>query len=137
MLMEFSDSNSSFKLDAGDHDVEDEKRKKKQALAQQRRQRAMEQMKKLQKNFIKEHAAMFEATNLNSSTCEELMDISGDAEPVPLNGFPICVGFKQTMNPVQCAKKRVNCNVTCILCQETQTVSFNGRAVVCAALVQK
>lgn len=48
------------------------------------------------------------------------------------SAFPVCVGKNQSAVKLQGAKKH-----TCILCQETEELDFNGRAIVLAAYVQK
>ncbi|XP_070569458.1 E3 ubiquitin-protein ligase UBR2-like isoform X2 [Ptychodera flava] len=111
-----------------DLDAEAEK-KRKSELAKQRRARIMAQMSAMQRNFIKENAELFEATEteLDSDVSATAMDTSEI-----LSDFPVAVGAKRSKATEQGVTK-----CTCILCQEDEEVTLDGRAMVLASLVQR
>ena len=98
-------------------------------MAAAKRAKIMAQMTAMQKNFMKENAKLFEATVSETKTGElrgSLMDLSEGSET-----SPVALGVNQT------SKLNVEHSYTCILCQEDQTVSADGPALVLAAFVQQ
>lgn len=106
-----------------------EEKKWRAAKAAEKRAKIMAQMTAMQKNFMKENAKLFQ----NTENYSETEDVSGSNMDVAeiIDESPICLGPKQTTR--LCPKK----TYTCILCQETQTVTADGPALVYAAFVQK
>ncbi|XP_049790695.1 E3 ubiquitin-protein ligase UBR2 [Schistocerca nitens] len=99
-------------------------------MAAQKRAKIMAQMTAMQKNFMKENAKLFESALAESSSQKEnvemFMDVSEQSECQP-----IALGPKQT------TRATTDRTHTCILCQEDQTVSAGGQALVVSAFVQK
>ncbi|KAL1114922.1 hypothetical protein AAG570_007745 [Ranatra chinensis] len=99
-------------------------------LAAERRAKIMAQMAAMQKNFMKDNAQLFEDAQTSLDKSEDYgktnMDSSG-----PCNGSPVALGTHQSKCVITERK------YTCILCQEDQTVTPNGPAMVLAAFVQK
>ncbi|XP_066593276.1 E3 ubiquitin-protein ligase UBR2 [Prorops nasuta] len=94
-------------------------------MAAQKRAKIMAQMEDMQRHFMKKNAKLFEkAGKVNEKGA--VMDVSecSDAAPVAL-------GSGQT------AKLLEEKSYTCILCQEDQTITANGPAMVFAAFVQQ
>uniref|UniRef100_A0A646QGC2 E3 ubiquitin-protein ligase n=1 Tax=Hemiscolopendra marginata TaxID=943146 RepID=A0A646QGC2_9MYRI len=122
-------------METGDAVVEDtksieavqEEKKRRAELAAARRSRIMAQMSAMQKNFIKEYAELFEKTKTESRSYGSAMDLS----ETPLEELSICLGPKQTSRHIQQQR------FTCILCQEDENLSLEGRTIVLAAFVQK
>lgn len=100
---------------------------KRAEMAAARRARILAQMSDMQKNFIKEHAELFEKTpSQPSGLSGSTMDLTeSNAEE-----SSVCLGSGQT------AWKWVPNKYTCILCQEDQEVDPNSRPMVFSALVQ-
>ena len=99
-------------------------------MAAQKRAKIMAQMTAMQKNFMKENAKLFETTVSEVGKVGELrdsaMDLSESAERTAV-----------VLGPNQTSKLTVERTYTCILCQEDQTVSADGPALVLAAFVQQ
>ncbi|XP_078001009.1 E3 ubiquitin-protein ligase UBR2-like [Glandiceps talaboti] len=112
-----------------DLDAEEEK-KRKAELAKQRRARIMAQMSAMQRNFIKENAELFEETSTELDSAAP-MSVAMDTSEAALD-VPIAVGANRSKPLEQGVSK-----CTCILCQEDQEVTLDGRAMVLAALVQR
>lgn len=99
------------------------------AKAAEKRAKIMAQMTAMQKSFMKENAKLFQSTVKYPDSTEvtgsnmDLTEINDES--------PICLGPNQTSR--MCPKK----SYTCILCQEDQTVTADGPALVYAAFVQK
>nr|KAG5712905.1 hypothetical protein BaRGS_007502 [Batillaria attramentaria] len=100
-------------------------RKKKAAIAAKRRAKVMAQMSKMQKDFIAENAELFENTRTDMGASAGEMDFT---EPLPDS---VALGPAQSLTKVTGP-----ITVTCILCQEEETASHTGRAMVLAAYVQ-
>nr|XP_006815804.1 PREDICTED: E3 ubiquitin-protein ligase UBR2-like [Saccoglossus kowalevskii] len=111
-------------------DIDAEKEKKRKAeLAQQRRARIMAQMSAMQKNFIKVNAELFQetSTELDFESGGSSMDTSEFSAQ-----YPVAVGAKRT-KVTEFGLTRC----TCILCQEDQELTLDGRAMILASLVQR
>jgi len=99
------------------------------AIGKARSQKALKMMNKLQKKFVSSNVEfpMEEVSTSAGFTVEE--DEYGKL--VDSSSFPICLGpNKSNVIPPN------NSSVTCILCQETDSPSFNGKIMVCSAFVQ-
>lgn len=101
-------------------------------MAAQKRAKIMAQMAAMQKHFMKKNANLFEEASLyaNSKINDRgsAMDLS---EASSQESTPIAVGIDQT-------SRLCEQNIyTCILCQEDQTVTETGSAMVLAAFVQQ
>ncbi|KAL1506747.1 hypothetical protein ABEB36_006051 [Hypothenemus hampei] len=107
-----------------DADLSEKERKAKLA---QKRAKIMAQMVAQQKNFIKENAKMFEDINADiqseqvNESCE--MDVT-EAQPIAL-------GTNQS------TRLSVEKTFRCILCQEEERITANGKTMVLAAFVQQ
>ncbi|XP_076464873.1 E3 ubiquitin-protein ligase UBR2-like isoform X2 [Babylonia areolata] len=100
-------------------------RKKKAAIAAKRRAKVMAQMSKMQKNFIAENAELFESTRTevgSGATDMELSEASPDS---------VALGPGQSESKVSTVL-----TVTCILCQEEESVTNTSRTMLLAAFVQ-
>lgn len=143
-LMDFSEAVGDGRGDDKDDDDDDEKklekleeRKKRSEMAAARRDRIMAQMAAMQKNFIREHADLFQknhepvAGSLSGSS--SLMDLSEvpASTTTSSDGPPVCLGVGQT------SRQWIPNRHICILCQEEQLVTLGGRAMVLSALVQR
>lgn len=99
-------------------------------MAAQKRAKIMAQMTAMQKNFMKENAKLFETTVSEVRKMSDLrglpMDLSESVETAPV-----------ALGPNQTSKLNLKQQYTCILCQEDQTVSADGPALVLAAFVQQ
>lgn len=104
-----------------------EEKKRRAEIAAARRSRIMAQMSAMQKNFIREHADLFEKTKTESSTYGSSMDLT----EIACEGTPICLGPKQS------SRQLLQQRFTCILCQEDEDLNISGRPMVLAAFVQK
>ncbi|XP_075234618.1 ubr1 ubiquitin ligase [Lycorma delicatula] len=111
-------------------DIAKEEKEWRAKMAAEKRAKIMAQMTAMQKSFMQENAKLFESTLMNSEKTSEMnestMDLTETSEKTP-----ICLGPNQT------ARVNNERTYTCILCQEDQTVSINGPALVLAAFVQK
>lgn len=128
----------------------EEKAANRARIARQKREQALERMRKLQTNFKRQNQYFFEETAekksktdqpSSSNNEDELMEIDGtqsldiEEEPEvgllsPDAGFPVALGPNR-LKAVQKAHRRV----TCILCQESEVLSFDN-GIVCAAFVE-
>ncbi|CAD5207002.1 unnamed protein product [Bursaphelenchus okinawaensis] len=148
---EQDDPKNQEKLDEQSDDSEN-KAVKRARIAKQKREMALERMKKLQQNFRTQHQDFFEEEpnkkrggqdqpTTSSQSQEEPMEVDGqrsldyDDEPEtgilpPDAGFPVCLGPNR-LHAQQKAQRRI----TCILCQEEEILSFDT-GVVCAAYIE-
>ncbi|XP_031834567.1 ubr1 ubiquitin ligase [Nomia melanderi] len=98
-------------------------------MAAQKRAKIMAQMAAMQKHFMKKNAELFEEAGLDANKSND----RGSA--IDLNECfqktPVAIGIGQTAR--MCEEK----TYTCILCQENQTVTAAGPAMVLAACVQQ
>ncbi|KAK5981388.1 E3 ubiquitin-protein ligase [Trichostrongylus colubriformis] len=109
---------------------------KRAARAAKMREQAMLKMSVMQKSFLK----VLEAENPASTEpiTQGLAELRGDDDEDFVSkqqdhGFPVCLGPQRSRVEEVLPRK-----VTCILCQEEETLSpENGKAFVCAAYVQK
>ncbi|KAL1110193.1 hypothetical protein AAG570_008270 [Ranatra chinensis] len=99
-------------------------------LAAERRAKIMAQMAAMQKNFMKDNAQLFEDAQTSLATSEDYGKTNMDS-PGPCNGSPVALGTHQSKCVI--TEKRY----TCMLCQEDDTVTPGGLAMVLAAFVQK
>ncbi|PSN37650.1 E3 ubiquitin-protein ligase UBR2 [Blattella germanica] len=99
-------------------------------MAAQKRAKIMAQMTAMQKNFMKENAKLFETTLSETGKTGELRGSSMDLSE-SLETSPVALGPNQT------TKLNLERTYTCILCQEDQTVSADGPALVLAGFVQQ
>ncbi|XP_076176131.1 ubr1 ubiquitin ligase [Ptiloglossa arizonensis] len=98
-------------------------------MAAQKRAKIMEQMAAMQKDFMKTNAKLFEETALDVNTSNvqgSTMDLGECSQKAP-----VAVGIGQTK---RMSEEKI---YTCILCQENQTVTAVGSAMVLAAFVQQ
>lgn len=108
-------------------ELADKDKERRAKLAAEKRARVMAQMAAMQKNFMKENASMFQLEKEDKSDCQwEDMD-TVEVSELP----PVAIGPNQS--PIQGQMEQY----ICILCQEEQTVSCTGSALVLAAYVQK
>ncbi|XP_014250464.1 E3 ubiquitin-protein ligase UBR2 [Cimex lectularius] len=99
-------------------------------LAAEKRAAIMAQMLKMQQNFMKDNADLFEKTVVSTAEKMEPQEVPQVAKSSN-DGTPIALG------PNQSPKVSEGRKFTCILCQEDQEISRNGPAMVLAAFVQK
>ncbi|VDL78322.1 unnamed protein product [Nippostrongylus brasiliensis] len=110
---------------------------KRAARAAKMREQAMLKMSKMQKSFLKvieaETPAVVEANKITAVSAELRGDDDEDyVSKQQDHGFPVCLGLQRSRVEEVLPRK-----VTCILCQEEETLSpDNGKAFVCAAYVQ-
>lgn len=98
-------------------------------MAAQKRAKVMAQMAAMQKHFMKKNAKLFEDAALDVNKTNERgssMDLTEYNEEAP-----VAVGPRQT------ARQAEEKTYTCILCQEDQSVTVAGKAMVLAAFVQQ
>ncbi|PIO74247.1 hypothetical protein TELCIR_03752 [Teladorsagia circumcincta] len=111
---------------------------KRAARAAKMREQAMLKMSKMQKSFLKvletENPASTEPIVQDGVLAEFRGDDDEDfVSKQQDHGFPVCLGPQRSRVEEVLPRK-----VTCILCQEEETLSpENGKAFVCAAYVQK
>ena len=105
-------------------------KKKKAEMAAKRRQRIMAQMSKMQKDFIKDNADLFENTSTEMALADDDMQASANRDGQ--RGLPVAIGPKRTVSSQNGVIRQ-----TCILCQEEQDITHEDRAMVLAAYVQK
>uniref|UniRef100_A0A158Q8Z9 E3 ubiquitin-protein ligase n=1 Tax=Elaeophora elaphi TaxID=1147741 RepID=A0A158Q8Z9_9BILA len=112
---------------------ESEIKAKKAAIAAKKRKQAMDQMSRLQKQFVTQNQDLLGKEFREGKESQKHDD---DEEPLGIlpqgSGFPICLGIDR--NTAKCDDCR---RVMCILCQEDEDVTANGNALVCAAFMQK
>lgn len=99
-------------------------------MAAEKRAKIMAQMTAMQKSFMKVNAKLFESTLTNPDKTGELRESNMDLSEIA-DESPICLG------PNQSSRVCLERTYTCILCQEDQTVTIDGPALVLAAFVQK
>uniref|UniRef100_A0A914H4U2 E3 ubiquitin-protein ligase n=1 Tax=Globodera rostochiensis TaxID=31243 RepID=A0A914H4U2_GLORO len=110
------------------------------AVAAQKRQLALERMRKLQTAFKTKHPDQTENTptgpqGVRAPKADDgpLGDID-EGEPAvlaPGSGFPVCCGPTKSR-----VELRPQPSIKCILCQEDECISFDGSEMVCSAFVQ-
>ncbi|KJH53349.1 hypothetical protein DICVIV_00472 [Dictyocaulus viviparus] len=91
----------------------------------------------MQKSFLKvmevEHPSLSDRNEVGSISTDFRGDDDEDFVSKQDHGFPVCLGSQRSR-----VEEIIPRKVTCILCQEEDTLSpRNGRAFVCAAYVQK
>uniref|UniRef100_A0A158R6B5 E3 ubiquitin-protein ligase n=1 Tax=Syphacia muris TaxID=451379 RepID=A0A158R6B5_9BILA len=116
------------------------------AMAAKMRKQAMDQMNQMQKKFMNVNKSILEKESASTKN-ELLMDVVEDEEPIGItaikflklfsvvpedSGFPICLGLN-CLSAVVTGCRRL----TCILCQETEVVTYNGRPLVSVGFVQQ
>jgi E3 ubiquitin-protein ligase UBR2 len=123
----------------------DEKEREKKRLASERRKKVMDQMKNAQKNFMKENKQLFDDTvqkrpRLNTESEPEvtlpipaqMTGRTGNDEDPKTEVALHCLG-PQRANPVAAETQYF----TCILCQDEEELTAQGKALVMAAFLQK
>ncbi|EPB72222.1 ATP-dependent Clp protease adaptor protein ClpS [Ancylostoma ceylanicum] len=116
----------------------DDAKAKRAARAAKMREQAMLKMSKMQKSFLKvmetENPSVTEQTAAGGVPSEIRGDDDEDfVSKQQDHGFSVCLGPQRSVVESVLPRK-----VTCILCQEEETLSpSNGKAFVCAAYVQK
>ncbi|EFN77425.1 E3 ubiquitin-protein ligase UBR2 [Harpegnathos saltator] len=98
-------------------------------MAAQKRAKVMAQMAAMQKHFMKKNATLFEEAGLDVNKSDErgsVMDLTESSQEAP-----VAVGIGQTSRMCE------QMTYTCILCQEDQTVTAAGPAMVLATFVQQ
>uniref|UniRef100_A0A183C9E3 E3 ubiquitin-protein ligase n=1 Tax=Globodera pallida TaxID=36090 RepID=A0A183C9E3_GLOPA len=111
------------------------------AVATQKRQLALERMRKLQTAFKTKHPDQTENTptgpqgvrlpKADNGSLGETIDESEPAVLAPGSGFPVCCGPTKSR-----VELRPQPSIKCILCQEDECISFDGSEMVCSAFVQ-
>ncbi|VDO99734.1 unnamed protein product [Soboliphyme baturini] len=107
---------------------EQNRKKRRHEIALKQRQKAVEQIEKMQNLFIEQNKSMLDK-------CKHTLHSDDDhheQENMPSSRiFPVCVGPNRT------STSRLNAPVLmCVLCQDEQQVTFDSRAIVYAAFVQ-
>lgn len=111
---------------------QEEEKAKRARLAQERRAKIMAQMSALQKSFIKENAALLASMeNEDYNTAESTV---AEVNEVVLHDEPVVLGVQRCQKGVRTTHYATE---PCILCQEQQEVSSDGRALVIASFVQR
>ncbi|VDO76776.1 unnamed protein product [Onchocerca flexuosa] len=112
---------------------ESEIKAKKAAIAAKKRKQAMDQMNRLQKQFVTQNQDLLGKEFLEGKGPHRQDD---DEEPLGIlpqdSGFPVCLGIDRSTAKCDCCRR-----ITCILCQEDEDVTASGQALVCAAFMQK
>ncbi|VBB31014.1 unnamed protein product [Acanthocheilonema viteae] len=112
---------------------ESEIKAKKAAIAAKKRKQAMDQMSRLQKQFVMQNQDLLGKEFVEGKESQRHDD---DEEPLGIlpqdSGFPICLGIDRSITRCNDCRR-----ITCILCQEDEDVTVNGQALVCAAFMQK
>ncbi len=116
--------------------AESELSRKKKAAAEARRAKILAQMKSAQNNFMKENAELFEETpsglekrrdeSMSSIDTMEVSTVDEKEETMQV-----------TLGPNKSSSVTTDSTFTCILCQEEETLSAEGQALVMAAFVQR
>lgn len=134
-----SDADRNRANELGD-DGEQERKRRRREIAMKQRQRAMEQMQRLQKDFMKNNRALLENAGggAKTGTSESGGGVDDEEETemeigqlAPSESFPVSLGPARSQLVELGTRK-----AACVLCQESQEVTFNGRAIVYAAFVQ-
>ncbi|KAE9553855.1 hypothetical protein FO519_002943 [Halicephalobus sp. NKZ332] len=99
------------------------------AIGKARSQKALKMMNKLQKKFVNSNIEF--PMEDNSTTGGFTVEEDEYGRLVDPSSFPICLGPNKSS-----VASPNNPSVTCILCQETDSPSFNGKIMVCSAFVQ-
>lgn len=99
-------------------------------MAAQKRAKVMAQMAAQQKHFMKKNAKLFEEAAIDASKGNERGSSMDLSEPCN-DEAPVALGPNQTARIVE------EKTYTCLLCQEDQSVTLGGRALVFAAFVQQ
>lgn len=111
---------------------QEEEKAKRARLAQERRAKIMAQMSALQKSFIKENAALLASMeNEDYNTAESTV---AEVNEVVLHDEPVVLGVQRCQKGVRTTHYATE---PCILCQEQQEVSSDGRTLVIASFVQR
>lgn len=125
--------------ESGDsHESADETKAKRAERAARMREQAMMKMSKMQKSFLKvmEMENPISADQNHAGSVASAFRGDEDEDYVSKqedHGFPVCLGPQRSRVEEVLPRK-----VTCILCQEEETLCpNNGKAFVCAAYVQK
>uniref|UniRef100_A0A914Y631 E3 ubiquitin-protein ligase n=1 Tax=Panagrolaimus superbus TaxID=310955 RepID=A0A914Y631_9BILA len=109
----------------------DEKLAKKKALAAKKREQAMKRMQKMQKAFTDQNNLGATATDAKDGNDFVEVDEEVEFSSFKNAGFPVCLGpYKSEV------KLNTSRNVKCILCQETEALTFNGKSMVCCGFLQ-
>ncbi|KZC07599.1 E3 ubiquitin-protein ligase UBR2 [Dufourea novaeangliae] len=98
-------------------------------MAAQKRAKIMAQMAAMQKHFMKKNSELFEVTALDANKSSDRDSTVDIRECSPKTRVALGVG--------QTARMSEEKTYTCILCQESQTVTASGPAMVLAAFVQQ
>eukprot|EP00794_Sanderia_malayensis_P020331 gene20331-22331_t len=122
------DSNlqSKRKQDEIDHGVKADKERRAR-MAKNIREKVMAQMSQMQKSFIKKHEHVLDLeddwnSNLEDVDMEESLNVAAESVAVGLNRTHV---------------RPKTANIICILCQEKEDITPQGRTVVMAAFVQR
>ncbi|XP_053553773.1 E3 ubiquitin-protein ligase UBR1 isoform X2 [Bombina bombina] len=118
-------SSSDVKVD--ENSQEKEKRKRKAEAARLHRQKIMEQMSALQRNFIETNKLLYDTT----------MEVQETPTPTDESLLMIEGGSKITLGPKRGPSVPDKEVLTCILCQEEQEVRLDKPTMVLTACVQK
>lgn len=121
-----------------DDDGEQERKRRRREIAMKQRQRAMEQMQRLQKDFMKNNKALLENAGAGGKTTTGDASVDDEEETEMEVGqlaadtnFPVSLGPSRSQLVELGTRK-----AACVLCQESQEITFRGRAIVYAAFVQ-
>lgn len=98
-------------------------------MVAQKRAKVMAQMAAMQKHFMTKNATLFEEATLDANKFDDrgsAMDLSESSQEAP-----VALGIGQT------SRLSEQMTYTCILCQEDQTVTAAGPAMVLATFVQQ
>lgn len=110
----------------------DNEKERRAKLAAERRAKIMAQMTAMQNNFLRENAKLFEESNIDTtSTRTTSISENCPMEVTEQEEQSIALG------PRQSTRGGVEKTYTCILCQEEQTVTADGRSMVLAGFVQQ
>ncbi|XP_078350500.1 E3 ubiquitin-protein ligase UBR2-like [Oculina patagonica] len=111
---------------------QEEEKARKAKLAQERRAKIMAQMSALQKAFIKENAELLASMETEGPNTVEpsVAEGSGDTSQEE----PVVLGVQRCQKEMRTPRYATE---PCILCQEQQEVSSDGRAIVMASFVQR
>lgn len=112
------------------------KKSRRAAMAAKMRKQAMDQMNRMQKQFLTMNKSLLDKEAKLESEGGSSMHVIEDEEPVGVvandSGFPVCLGTNR-LSAVVMEYRRL----TCILCQETEVVKYNGRPLVCVGFIQQ
>ncbi|VDN02420.1 unnamed protein product [Thelazia callipaeda] len=128
-LSKNAESQRNLKMETSDLEM----KTRKAATAAKKRKQAMDQMIRLQKQFVTQNKEF-----LGKEYSEEMESQRQDCSEEPIgilpegSGFPICLGINRTI-----AKYNFCRRITCILCQEEEYVKESGQAIVCVGFMQR